>query len=32
MHDAADDTSSTLVVCKLVFQLPNANTVLDTER
>jgi len=29
MHDAADEPSSTLVVCKLVFQLPNAP---DTER
>ena len=32
MHDAADDPSSILVVCKLVFQLLTANTVLDTER
>jgi len=32
MHDAADDHSSTLIVRKLVFQLANANTALDTER
>jgi len=35
MHDAADDPSSILVVRKLitlVFQLLNANSVLDTER
>jgi len=32
MHDAVEDPSSTLVVCKVVFQLPNANTALDTER
>jgi len=37
MHDAADDPSGTLVVCKLITTpfsccLLNANTAIDTER